>query len=309
MGKFVNMPKDELILRLDHQAHVALAFRQDKKRIDYIGFECEGPQQLFSSVDAFNRLFKTEHDADATSFIPKMLKSVKRAYLPGANVAAILLEVLKMTTINDKELKDCTTKELVEHFNALRKTEGAEPITEKTYKSKAKLIEAIEKFEASLIPFTPDQQTNKKANAAAAEKRLAGLASLKEQKAEEAELKRTKKAEKAKSTTTTKEADMATKDTSKTAKKPAAKAAPAKKEAKQPVHTHARKSDKPVKKADKGESKPRGTGIGAYCIELILKGKSNEETASAARDKFGSNTSASSVAWYRNKLKGEGKLK
>lgn len=306
MGKFVNMPKEELILRLDHQAHVALAFRQDKKRIDYIGFECEGPQQLFSSsVDAFTRLFKTEHDADAVSFVPKMLKSVKRAYLPGANVAAILLEVLKMTTINDKEMKDCSTKELVEHFNALRKTENAEPITEKTYKSKAKLIEAIEKFEASLIHFTPDQQTNKKANAAAAEKRLAGLASLKEQKAEEAELKRSKKADKAKSTTTTKEADMATKDTSKTAKKPAAKAAPAKKDAK----PAAKPAAKPVKKADKGESKPRGTCIGAFCIELILKGKSNEETASTARDKFGSSTSASSVAWYRNKLKGEGKLK
>ena len=59
----------------------------------------------------------------------------------------------------------------------------------------------------------------------------------------------------------------------------------------------------------KAEGKGRGMGIGAFCIEQILKGKANGEVAEAAVEKFGGNTTASSVAWYRNKLKAEGKLK
>lgn len=310
MSKLTNLKVDELVVYTDFNMHVVLPFKKDKKRVDYIGFEGEGPQCLFTSIHSFEKQFNKVQDTDALHFIPTFIKIAKRSYLPGENVGRILLEILKMTSLNDKELKDCSIKDIVVHFNALRVSANLEPtITEKTYKSKAKLIEAVEQLEATIPPFTPDQQKNKSINTATAEKRLAGLAGLKEQKAEEAKLKREKKAEKAK-TTTTKEADMATKETSKT-KKPAAKAAPAKKAAK-PVHEHARKTDKAkpvIKKTDKSESKPRGTGIGAYCIELLLKGKSNEETASAARDKFGSNTSASSVAWYRNKLKNEGKLK
>lgn len=309
MSELTNLKVEELVVYADFNMHIALPFKKDKKRVDYIGFEGEGPQCLFTSIHSFEKQFNKVQDTDALHFVPTFIKIAKRSYLPGENVGRILLEILKMTSLNGKELKDCSVKDIVVHFNALRVSANLEPsITEKAYKSKAKLIEAVEQLEATIPPFTPDQQVNKKTNTAAAEKRLAGLAGLKEQKAEEAQLKREKKAEKAKPTTTSKEAGMATKETSKT-KKPAAKAAPAKKAAAKPVHVHARKTDKPVKKADKGESKPRGTGIGAYCIELLLKGKSNEETAAAARDKFGSNTSASSVAWYRNKLKNEGKLK
>jgi hypothetical protein len=298
MGKLVNLKLEELIVYADFSMHIALPYKKDARRVDYIGLEGEGPRCLFTSIHNFERQFSRVQDTDILHFVPTLVKIAKRSYLPSENVGLILLEVLKMASLNGKELKDCSIKELVIHCNALRVSLSLEPTTtEKTYKSKAKLIEAIEQLEATIPPFTPDQQANKQTNAAAAEKRLAGLASLKEQKAEEAELKRSKKADKVKSTTP-KEADMATKDTSKTKKsltketkntKTAAKAATA-------------------KKADKGESKPRRMGIGAYCIELLLKGKSNEETATAAREKFGSTTSASSVAWYRNKLKNEGKL-
>jgi murein DD-endopeptidase MepM/ murein hydrolase activator NlpD len=85
-------------------------------------------------------------------------------------------------------------------------------------------------------------------------------------------------------------------------KSAAAKKATAKKaEAKQPAAKKAAKSE--------GEKKPRGQGIGAYACEAILKGKSNEEVVAIVLKKFpDASTSASSVAWYRNKLKNEGKL-
>ena len=54
---------------------------------------------------------------------------------------------------------------------------------------------------------------------------------------------------------------------------------------------------------------PRGTGIGSYCSELILRGKSTEEVLAAVHKKFPeSHTTQSSVAWYRSKLHKEGKL-
>lgn len=309
MGNLINLGPEELVVHADFSMHIALPFKKDKKRVDYIGFEGEGPQCLFASVASFEKQYNKVHDTDALRFVPTFIKIAKRSYLPGENVGRILLEILKMTTLNGKDLKDCSVKDLVGHLNALRISASLEPTaTEKTYKSKAKLIEAIEQLEVTIPPFTPDQQANKKTNTAAAEKRLAGLSDLKEQKAEEAQLKREKKAKKVDSQTTnnpTEEADVATKkstNSKKSAPKAAPKAAPVKETSKP------KKATGSVKNVDKGESKPRGTGIGAYCIELLLKGKSNEETAAMARDKFGSSTSTSSVAWYRSKLKSEGKL-
>ena len=82
----------------------------------------------------------------------------------------------------------------------------------------------------------------------------------------------------------------------------AEKAAPAEKAVKAP------KAAKVA--APKKDGPPRVQGIGAFCVELLLKGKTNEEVVAAAIKKFeGAKTSASSVAWYRNKLKNEGKLK
>lgn len=50
--------------------------------------------------------------------------------------------------------------------------------------------------------------------------------------------------------------------------------------------------------------------IGGICCDLLLKGKSTEEILAAVLKKFpDASTSASSIAWYRNKLKKEGKLK
>lgn len=62
-------------------------------------------------------------------------------------------------------------------------------------------------------------------------------------------------------------------------------------------------------KSEKAPAAPRGQGIGAFCMDLLGKGKSNEEVLSAVKAKFpDAKTSAASVAWYRNKLVSEGKL-
>ncbi len=62
--------------------------------------------------------------------------------------------------------------------------------------------------------------------------------------------------------------------------------------------------------SNSGTPAKRGQGIGTYCCELILAGKSNDEVLKAALGRFpGAKTSASSVAWYRNDLRRSGKLK
>jgi hypothetical protein len=87
------------------------------------------------------------------------------------------------------------------------------------------------------------------------------------------------------------------------AKKPEAKAA-AKKEAKAEAKPKGKKEAKP-----KGEAKPRGKGIGAFCMDLILNGDSNDEVLTKVKKQFpDAATSMSSIAWYRNKLKSEGSL-
>ena len=53
----------------------------------------------------------------------------------------------------------------------------------------------------------------------------------------------------------------------------------------------------------------RKFGIGAFCRDLIVKNKTNEEVLASVRSKFpDAATSISSIAWYRNKLKNEEKL-
>lgn len=51
-------------------------------------------------------------------------------------------------------------------------------------------------------------------------------------------------------------------------------------------------------------------GIGAFCKELIIKGKSNEEVLAAVHKQFpGAGTTPASVSSYRSRLKSDGLLK
>ena len=57
------------------------------------------------------------------------------------------------------------------------------------------------------------------------------------------------------------------------------------------------------------EKKPRGKGIGARAMELIIEGKTNEEVIAIVRDEIeGANPTSATIAWYKNKLRKEGKL-
>lgn len=57
------------------------------------------------------------------------------------------------------------------------------------------------------------------------------------------------------------------------------------------------------------EKKPRGKGIGARAMELILEGKANQEIIDTIKAEIeGANPTAATIAWYKNKLRQEGKL-
>lgn len=86
----------------------------------------------------------------------------------------------------------------------------------------------------------------------------------------------------------------------------AKKATPAQRE------TEAKKEEKAAKvkaakpKAEKAEGarKPRGSGIGAFCTDLIAKGKTNDEVLAAVQKKFpDAKTTKGCIAFYRNKAK------
>lgn len=66
-------------------------------------------------------------------------------------------------------------------------------------------------------------------------------------------------------------------------------------------HPRRRKTDREV------DRKP--VGVGAYVSGLLLKGKSTDEVLKLVERQFpDSATTRASVAWYRSKLKAEGKL-
>ncbi len=63
----------------------------------------------------------------------------------------------------------------------------------------------------------------------------------------------------------------------------------------------------PLRRSTDPGHKP--AGIGAYISGLLLSGKPNEEVLTLTQRTFPSaRTSAASVAWYKAKLKKEGKL-
>jgi len=60
---------------------------------------------------------------------------------------------------------------------------------------------------------------------------------------------------------------------------------------------------------DVAEKKPRGKGIGARAMELILEGKATQEVIDTIKAEIeGANPTAATIAWYKNKLRADGKL-
>jgi hypothetical protein len=73
-----------------------------------------------------------------------------------------------------------------------------------------------------------------------------------------------------------------------------------------------KKPEKPAAKKPVNPGRPAkkaGGGIGGLVSDLLVKKKSNEEILAAVKKDFPSaRTSAASIAWYRSKLREEGKL-
>jgi len=57
------------------------------------------------------------------------------------------------------------------------------------------------------------------------------------------------------------------------------------------------------------EAKPRGKGIGARAMELLIEGKSTQEVIDTVSAEIeGANPTPATIAWYKNKLRKEGKI-
>ena len=63
------------------------------------------------------------------------------------------------------------------------------------------------------------------------------------------------------------------------------------------------------KMTDTTEKKPRGKGIGAMAMELLIAGRSTQEVIDEVKAAIeGANPTPATISWYKNKLRQEGKL-
>lgn len=267
-------------LRKDGNAHVALEYAQHRGTSQYLIFSPSGLQREELGTDQFERRFSLALDKPLGAAALRLLELNRSAYLPDDRANTILLEIIMTETVNTTDLSTLDTKALLATYNTIAKAAG-KPELKAFKEGKAKLVAKAEALRAEVAKLTPEQEEHKKERAEAADKRLA---SVKERRNKTAAEKLDAAADKV----------MATKAPTKRETKPKGKPATAAKKA--------------AKAAD-GDKKPRGLGIGAFCMDLIKAGKSNEDVLSAVAKKFpDAKTSAASVAWYRNKLKSEGEI-
>lgn len=281
----VNLPLDKLVVRRDFNAHVALEFYRGDKWSEYLSFDPSGLQKYREPTAKFEARYNKLLDTPIERAALTLIGSLKGAYLPGDGVAEIILEIFTMAATNNNDLTALDTKGLLEVFNKLAIAAGKTEL--KSFKeSKAKLIARIEALQAEVAKPTAKQVAAKASSAAKAEKRLEGLADLKAKK----------------------EAAKQPKQSERTTLKPTAKqdgkVKPAQNE---PKTADQKKAEGSAKGA--AIQKAKSQGIGAFCMDLIKAGKNNADVLAAAQKQFpGAKTSASSVAWYRNKLKSDGEI-
>jgi hypothetical protein len=282
----INIDAKDICVRMDSHARVALEFNRGRVWCEHIAFSSRGPQVERERIEKFERQFSRKLEINGGGAALRFLKTLSKSYLPGDGVGEILMEMAHMEATAGAGLKSLDLKGLVAHYNAIAQTLGKGAV--KNFKSKGEALARIEKLSSDGAGPTPQQQKTK----AAIEEKAAKRAATPET-AEGGEVSPHNVA--TEGATPEKEDDMAAKKEHPTAKGPT----------KSPAKGKAKPAAK--KPSAKGDAKPRGLGIGSYCEDLIMKGKSNEEVAEAARKKFGSKTSPSSAAWYRNKLRSEGK--
>lgn len=279
----INLKLEELKIRLDHNSHIGFEFNRGSKWSEFLYFDPSGPRKERLLTSTFECNFYRPSDIPARRAALSFLQAHKRAYIPEEGVFEIIMEVYLMSLAaeNPKGLASMSNEALVNVYNELVATLGKPPL--KSFKgAKAVLLQRIEALQAELAKVTPAQEAAAAENTAKAAKRLEGLSKLS-----------------GTTQSTTKEKKMATQKSAKSAAKATAK--PAAKAAKP-----AAKAAKPIAKATTAKTDRRKLGIGAFCMGLIQKGKTNDEVLTAVKAKFpDANTSAASVAWYRNKLKPE----
>lgn len=269
-----NLKPETMSVRQDHASHVCLEYFRGDKWSEYLAFESDGLKRFRELTTKMERQFYRASviplDRAALSF----LRAAKRAYLPGDGVYEIIMEVYIMAKTNgNKTLSTLSISQLVPVYNELAEVLG-KPVLKAYKNNKASLLAKISDMQAEAKQPTKAQSEAKIKASEAAGKRLSGL----EPK---------EKAEKAPPASRTSPSG------SPKAKSKASKSLPAAKGPKQASAASA----KGLKKV----------GIGAFCMELIRKGQSNEEVLAAVQKQFpDASTSASSIAWYRNKLKSEG---
>lgn len=277
-------------VRLDHNRHVGVEFYRDDDEVKYLAYTPHG-LEIFSMPPAqYDREFRQRLLQPIGSVALDLLAATHRyAYAPGKGVLETLMEIHTMATTNGtNDLTALDMKGLTDHYNGIAKAIGRDPV--KGFKSKAEALKRIEAVSA-VATKPSDKQAANTAEREASE--------TTKPVAKKAEKKADKPASAAKKAEKPAETSRAMKATAEVLSKPNPKAAKkADKEARFP--SAAKKASKPK------DAKPRGQGIGAFCMELIKKGKTNEQVLAAVREKFpGASTSPASVAWYRNKLKDE----
>jgi hypothetical protein len=267
------------LCKMDHNRHCAFEYRRAEDKVHYLAFQSHGLQKLQLPASEFDALFRQRLLTPIDVVALHMLQSSRNYdYLPADGVHELLLEIYTMAkTEGTGDINTLDLKGLTSMYNDLA-VAAQLPIV-KGFKDKATAKKRVEALRGEVAKPSEKQAANKEAKADASAAAFAKIA----------ETAGTKKPA-AKKATEKPVAKKAAVKTAKTEKFPSA----AKKAAAKP----------------NGSAKPaRGQGIGSYCNELILKGKSNEDVLTAVRTKFPeASTSASSVAWYRNKLKSEGLL-
>lgn len=279
-------PKHRAVL--DHNRHVALEYDRDSRRVKYLGFDSRGVQDMRMDPREFDATFRKYIEKPVAAVALDLLRTLPSAYLPGDGVANTLLEIFTMTANEGKTGSELTLADLTANYNALAAALGRAPV--KSFKSKG---EALKRIAAAKEEAAKPTAAQVEARVKADEKIEKAAAARKAKVGDDSDAGG--RAIKAAAAALSGEKPKATRK--------AAKADKSAKAAKFPAAAKKAASKKPAT----GRA-PKGTGIGAFCTGLIEKGKSNEEVLEAVRKKFPeAATSASSVAWYRNKLKSEGK--
>lgn len=263
------------LAKLDHNRHAAFEYCRTGDVVHYLAFQSSGLQKLQLPASEFDARFRQRLLTPIDVVALNMLRSSRNYdYLPADGVHELLLEIYTMAkTETTADLNTLDLKGLTSMYNEL--ATALQLPTVKSFKDKATAKKRVEALRGEAAKPSEKQAANKEAKADASAKAFEKIAES---------------------------ATGSKKPVAKKAEKPAKKAAKGKEEK---FPTAAKKAA-----AKSNGAKPaRGQGIGAYCNELILKGKSNEDVLTAVRTKFpDASTSASSVAWYRNKLKSEGLL-